>query len=170
LKQGLAVADRYLIALGSNQRHSRHGAPEQVLRAAFAELERAGLRLLAVAPVMRSDPLGPSNRRYANSAVLAETRLDPEELLDLLKGIEHQFGRRTGGQRWISRVLDLDLILWSGGAWASPSLTIPHAEFRDRAFVLTPAKAIAPAWRDPISRLSLRQLHSRLTRPRPIPR
>jgi 2-amino-4-hydroxy-6-hydroxymethyldihydropteridine diphosphokinase len=59
-------------------------------------------------------------------------------------------------------VLDLDIVLWSGGAWASPGLTIPHPRFRTRQFVLGPAASIAPTWRDPLSGLTLRQLAYRL--------
>ena len=164
------VQQRYLIALGSNQRHHRHGRPAQVLGAALAALKRAGLNLLAVAPVISSAPLGPSRRRYANGAALIKTRLDPEELLDLLKAVEAGFGRRHTGQRWTARVLDLDIVLWSGGAWSSPGLIIPHREFRGRGFVLQPATAIVPRWSDPVTGLSLRQLYARLTRPRAIPR
>lgn len=164
------MRQRYLIALGSNVRHVRHGPPERVLGAALTALEREGLKILVSAPVIRSAPLGPSRRRYANGAALIEAKKGPGELLDLLKAIERRFGRTRGGQRWASRVLDLDIVLWSGGAWSSPGLTVPHPAFRQRTFVLAPALAIAPDWRDPLTALSLRQLHARLTRPRPLPR
>ena len=164
------MTQRYLIALGSNRRHQRFGSPERVLAAALLAIDRNGLTLERAGPVVRSAPLGPSRRRYANSAALVKTRLDPLDLLERLKTIEAQFGRRTGGARWTARVLDLDIVLWSGGAWCSPSLTIPHAHFRRRSFVLTPLLPIAGSWRDPLSGLSLRQLHARLTRPRPAPR
>jgi 2-amino-4-hydroxy-6-hydroxymethyldihydropteridine diphosphokinase len=124
----------------------------------------------AAAPIMASAPVGPSLRRYANSAALITTDLAPDELLDALKDIERRFGRRPRGQRWSARVLDLDLVLWSGGAWSSPGLTVPHVAFRERDFVLAPALALVPDWRDPLSNLSLRHLKARLTRPRPMPR
>lgn len=164
------MAQRYLIALGSNKRHHRHGAPERVLGAALTALAGEGVRIESSSPVLQSAPLGPSKRRYANSATVIETQLEPEELLALLQRIERDFGRRSGGQRWSSRVLDLDIVLWSGGAWSSPNLTVPHASFRSRDFVLSPARQIAPGWRDPITRLSAKHLHARLTRPRRLPR
>ncbi|MDE2435124.1 MAG: 2-amino-4-hydroxy-6-hydroxymethyldihydropteridine diphosphokinase [Sphingomonadales bacterium] len=160
----------YVIALGSNVRHHGHGSPEGVLAAALLALDANGIRLVSASRLMRSAPLGPSRRRYANGAALIETRLDPPELLDALKAIERRFGRTRGGQRWGSRVLDLDVVLWSGGPWASAGLIVPHPAFRDRTFVLAPALSIAPRWRDPLTGLTLRQLHSRLTRPRPLPR
>ncbi len=168
------MRQRYLIALGSNQRHHRHGKPDRVLGAALVALGAAGITVERAAPILASAPLGPSLRRYANGAAVVTTTLEPEPLLNVLKQIEAAFGRRSGGQRWTSRVLDLDIVLWSGGAWGSTTLIVPHPAFRTRDFVLRPARAIAPDWRDPISHLSVRQLHAkltkRLTRPRPLPR
>jgi 2-amino-4-hydroxy-6-hydroxymethyldihydropteridine diphosphokinase len=165
------LKQRYLIALGSNQRHARHGLPRQVLRAALQALVSAiDCKIEAASPIITSAPLGPSGRHYANAVVMAYSHYDPDALLIQLKRIEASFGRKRGGQRWRARVLDLDIILWESGTWASPGLTVPHAEFRLRPFVLTPAAAIAPRWRDPISGLSLAQLHARLTQPRPLPK
>lgn len=154
------MTQRYLIALGSNVRHHRHGLPPAVLRAALAELAAGGIAVERASHVVSTAPLGPSPRRYANAAALVATDLDPAALLRRLKAIERRFGRR-GGRRWASRVLDLDIVLWSGGAWSSPDLTVPHIAFRERGFVLDPAAAIAPAWRDPVSGLTLRQLAAR---------
>ena len=159
------MSQRYLIALGSNLRHHRHGPPEQVLRAALAELGRRGITVKAAGPVLRSAPIGPSLRRYANSAAVVKWKHSPGKLLHELKAVERFFGRRTGGQRWTSRVLDLDIVLWSGGAWSSPGLIIPHLLFRERDFVLKPSTAVAAQWRDPVTGLTLRQLAARLARP-----
>ncbi|WP_374414410.1 2-amino-4-hydroxy-6-hydroxymethyldihydropteridine diphosphokinase [Novosphingobium colocasiae] len=161
---------RYLVALGSNQRHPRHGSPRQVLKAALAALDRGHMTLKAASPIIESAPLGPSRRRYANAVALVRTRRDPVEMLDRLQHIERKFGRRRQGQPWQARVLDLDVVLWDGGAWAGDGLIVPHPRFRERAFVLTPAARIAGHWRDPITGLSLCHLAARLTKPRPAPR
>jgi 2-amino-4-hydroxy-6-hydroxymethyldihydropteridine diphosphokinase len=94
---------------------------------------------------------------------LVETDEDPPALLARLKAIETAFGRRRG-QRWTDRVIDLDIVLWSGGVWASDGLTVPHPEFRRRAFVLAPLAAIVPDWRDPMTGRTVRQLAARLRR------
>ena len=111
-------------------------------------------------------PLGPGKRRYANAVALIETDLDPPALLAHLKAIEHAHGRRPG-RRWGDRPLDLDIIGWSGGIWASRTLSIPHPAFRQRRFVLAPLVEIAPGWRDPVTNLTARQLLARLDRRRP---
>ena len=160
----------YLIALGSNMRVPGVGLPRKVLEHAIAALDDAGLDVRAVSPVIDSAPVGPSQRRYANAATVIETRHLPDDLLRLLQGLEHDFGRDRRGQRWRPRPLDIDIILWSGGIWASDALQIPHPRFRERAFVLGPASSIAPIWRDPLSGNSVTQLQRRLTRGRPLPR
>ena len=164
----MPLTHRYLIGLGSNIPHPVHGKPAQVVRAAFGELGKLGA-VEAVSPVIGSAPLGPSRRRYANAAAMIESSESPPALLSRLKKIERAFGVRRGG-RWQARVLDLDIIMWSGGIWASSTLAIPHPHFRDRTFVLGPATKIAPLWQDPISSLSLRQLNARSTKPRPTTR
>lgn len=140
-----------------------------MLAAALAALEGHGVFVERASPIIASAPLGPSLRIYANAAAVVRTTLSPAELLVRLKHIECTFGRRRGGRRWATRVLDLDIVLWGGGAYESPGLTIPHAAFRQRHFVLTPANRIAPDWRDPRTGLTLRQLSARLTRRKTLP-
>ncbi|WP_404482037.1 2-amino-4-hydroxy-6-hydroxymethyldihydropteridine diphosphokinase [Novosphingobium sp. BL-52-GroH] len=167
-------AHRYLVALGSNVRHPRHGSPRRVLAAALEALDHGKLHLLAASRVIETAPLGPSRRRYANAVALVRSKRDPDELLHKLHKIEHRFGRRRRGGAWGARVLDLDIVLWSGGAYAgaqaSGSLVIPHPAFRERRFVLDPAATVAGRWRDPLTGLSIHHLRARLTKPRAAPR
>lgn len=158
----------YLIATGSNRRHHRHGGPAGVLAAAEAALLAEGIEIVARAPVFATAALGPAGRSFANGALLVETMLEPDELLDLLKAIERNFGRRPG-RRWGPRVLDLDIILWSEGSFAEDGICVPHPGFRERGFVLDPLCRIAPDWIDPLSGRSVRQLRARLDRRRRAP-
>ena len=153
----------YLIGLGSN-RPGRHGPPRAEVAAAMA-----ALRPVAASRIHDTPPLGPSIRRFANAVVRIESAESPPELLARLKRVERAFGRRRG-RRWDARVLDLDLLLWSQGAWSDRRLTIPHPLFRERAFVLEPLVEIAPGWRDPITGLSVRALRARLRASRPVDR
>uniref|UniRef100_UPI0035C9E438 2-amino-4-hydroxy-6- hydroxymethyldihydropteridine diphosphokinase n=1 Tax=uncultured Sphingomonas sp. TaxID=158754 RepID=UPI0035C9E438 len=148
----------YAIAIGSNRR-GRHGDPAAEVRAAIGLLGGVTAR----SRVLASAPLGPSIRRFANAVVLIQSAELPSVLLARLKRIEHDFGRRRGA-RWGARVIDLDIILWSGGVWHEKGLVVPHSAFRGREFVLGPLRAIAPDWRDPLTGLSVRQLHARLAK------
>jgi 2-amino-4-hydroxy-6-hydroxymethyldihydropteridine diphosphokinase len=153
----------YAIGLGSNRRHGRHGRPADVLAAAMDRLKP-----VAASSIVQTAPLGPSSRRFANAAILIETPLAPPAMLAELKRIERDFGRRRG-RRWGERVLDLDILLWSGGRWSSPGLVIPHRQLLKRRFALDPLAAIAPSWRIP-GHGSVRQHAARLTQPRPVHR
>jgi 2-amino-4-hydroxy-6-hydroxymethyldihydropteridine diphosphokinase len=152
------VTSSYVIALGSNRR-GRHGGPADEVRAALSAIGG----VVAVSPFVATAPLGPSLRRFVNAAAVIDSDEQPLALLDRLKAMETDFGRRRG-QRWGERVIDLDVILWSGGVWADDRLTIPHPEFRQRRFVLDPLIRIVPHWRDPLTGLTVRQIAARLTR------
>lgn len=152
------VPSTYVVAVGSN-RPGRHGDPRAEVAAALDRLD--GL----ASPILSSAPLGPSSRTFANAVALVRSDRAPPEMLAHLKSLEREFGRRPG-RRWGARVIDLDIVLWSGGAWSSPGLTIPHVAYRERAFVLAPLAAVAPDWRDPLTARSVRHLLALLQRRR----
>ncbi len=149
----------YAIAIGSNRRHHRHGRPTGVVAAAVAELD-AAFGLFDASPIMINPAIGGAGREFANAVALVESALQPLAMLAAVKEIERAFGRRPG-KRWASRVLDLDLIAWSEGRFASRTLTIPHPRLASRDFVLGPLSAIAPDW-PMIGTLTPRHLAARL--------
>ena len=154
----------YAIAIGSNRRHVRHGPPSGVVAGAIAELD-AAFDLFAASPIILNPAIGGAGREFANAVALVETALEPEPMLAAMKGIERAFGRRLG-RRWGARVLDLDLVAWSGGKYASRRLVIPHPRLASRDFVVGPLAAIAPEWRI-IGGLTSRHLAARLGKRRP---
>ena len=135
----------YAVALGSNRRHVRHGRPAGVVAAAIARLD-AEFELFDASPIILNKAIGGAGRDFANAVAVVESSLDPQAMLASLKSIERDFGRRRG-RRWGERVLDLDLVTWSGGRVRSRGLTIPHSLLTEREFVLGPLAAIAPHWR-----------------------
>jgi 2-amino-4-hydroxy-6-hydroxymethyldihydropteridine diphosphokinase len=153
----------FAIALGSNRR-SRHGSPVETVRAAADVLKPLAMSRVRLTPAM-----GPAGRGFANAVLLLETAVEPPELLAELKTLERGFGRR-GARRWGPRVLDLDIILWSEGAWGDASLTVPHPQFRTRSFVLEPLAELVSCWRDPVTGLTVRQLLARARAPSPVDR
>lgn len=157
----------YAVALGSNRRFSRGLGPRALVRAGARALDAAPLRLLGFSGVIDTAPMGPARRRYANAAAIVATALPPPALIRHLHALEDRFGRRRA-RRWGDRTLDLDIILWSGGAHRSAGLVIPHPGFRLRAFVLAPLAALTPRWRDPLTGRTVRQLLARLNRPKPV--
>jgi 2-amino-4-hydroxy-6-hydroxymethyldihydropteridine diphosphokinase len=158
------VPHLYAIGIGSNRPHGQHGRPAGVVEAAIVRLDR-DFGLFDASPILLNPAVGGAGRDFANAVALVESALDPPDMLRQLKSIERDFGRRRG-KRWGGRVLDLDIVAWSGGRWRSRGLTVPHAAAQSRGFVLAPLAAIAPGWRLCRGR-TVRQLAARLARRRP---
>lgn len=159
-----AATHLYAVAIGSNRPHGRFGRPAGVVEAAIARLDRDFV-LFEASPIVLNPAHGNAGRDFANAVALIETDLDPPQLLSRLKQVERDFGRRRG-KRWGARVLDLDLILWSGGRFRSRKLAVPHPQAEERAFVLQPLAAIAPSWRIR-GPLTAQHIAHRLARRRP---
>ncbi|MFC7536918.1 2-amino-4-hydroxy-6-hydroxymethyldihydropteridine diphosphokinase [Sphingomonas sp. GCM10030256] len=151
----------YAIALGSNRLHGRHGRPPQVIAAAIVTLD-SEFDLFDASSILINPAHGGAGREFANAVVLVSSNLAPQAMLGRLKAIEQRFGRRPG-RRWGARVLDLDIVAWSGPPVRSRCLTIPHPRTAERAFVLQPLLAIAPRWRI-AGPLTARHLAQRLAR------
>lgn len=150
----------YAIAIGSNRPHGRFGRPAAVVEAAIDRLDHQ-FGLFDASPILLNPAKGGAGRDFANAAVLVESDLAPPAQLAALKQIEREFGRRSG-RRWGPRVLDLDILLWTGGRWHSRQLEVPHAELAKRDFALQPLAAIAPTWK--VGPLTVRHLAHRLAR------
>jgi len=155
----------YAIALGSNRPHGRHGRPAGVVGAAIARLDQ-DFGLFDASPIVLNPAHGGAGRDFANAVTLVQSAFDPDDMLTALKAIERDFGRRPG-RRWGARVLDLDILAWSGGRVRSHHLTIPHPRLASRAFAIGPLAAIAPEWRL-IGSLTARHLAIRLARRRAL--
>jgi 2-amino-4-hydroxy-6-hydroxymethyldihydropteridine diphosphokinase len=153
----------YAIGIGSNRPHGRHGRPAGVVETAIARLDEE-FGLFDASPIVLNPAHGPAGRDFANAVALVESDLDPTAMLARLKHIETEFGRRRS-RRWGPRVLDLDILLWSGGRLRSRRLAIPHPQLARRSFALQPLAAIAPSWR--VGALNVQHLAHRLARRSP---
>ncbi|KIC40016.1 2-amino-4-hydroxy-6-hydroxymethyldihydropteridine pyrophosphokinase [Ruegeria sp. ANG-R] len=158
-----------VIALGANLSLRGHG-PKVTLEQSLAAMAGAGLVIRATSRFFATPcfPAG-AGPDYVNAAVLIETDLTPQGVLDLLHRIEHDF-ERAREQRWGMRTLDLDLVCWDDlvlpddaeyQRWltlapedqarcAPEHLILPHPRLQDRAFVLVPMADVAPDWRHPV--------------------
>lgn len=132
---------RAYIALGSNL-----ASPLDQVNAALTALgEIPQSHIAAVSSLYRTPPLGPPDQPdYLNAAVALDTALTPEALLDCTQRIELQQGRVRKAERWGPRTLDLDIMLFGSLTLATPRLTIPHYDMKNRGFMLWPLFEIAP--------------------------
>lgn len=81
---------------------------------------------------------------YINAVACLSTSLQPIELLLELHAIEHAFYRQRSDElKWAPRTMDLDIILFGSIQQKDSHLTIPHAELKNRLFVLQPLQEIA---------------------------
>ncbi len=126
------------VALGSNL-----GNPENhIMDGLKALADHSDIYSLSTSLFYQSKPYGPQNQPdYINAAVVFETALMPEILLDELQKIENKNGRiRKGVERWGARTLDLDLLFYGDETISTKRLTVPHPRICERAFVLYPLR------------------------------
>jgi 2-amino-4-hydroxy-6-hydroxymethyldihydropteridine diphosphokinase len=93
-----------------------------------------------------TDPVGLSDEgaRFLNAAVALETDLPPVDLMKMIRDIEHRLGKSPSHRSDMSRVIDLDLLLYGDLHISEDGLEIPHPRMHTRAFVLVPLAEIAP--------------------------
>jgi len=132
------------------------------LASAVALLSREpGFTLRKVSLAYESEPVGPPQPRYLNAVVRIGTLLSPRATLQRLQAIEEQMGR-VRRERWGSREIDLDLLLYGDRLVEETGLRIPHPLLEGRAFALVPLAEIAPGSVHPVSGLTVRELRDRL--------
>ena len=95
----------YLIGLGSNIN------PEENIRLAISHLGNF-LTIRRQATVLRTEPVGyTAQPEFLNTAVLAESELDPAELKVQLQQIERDLGRQPSANKNGPRPIDLDILV-----------------------------------------------------------
>lgn len=132
------------VGLGSNL-----GDSAALLKAAGAALSALpGISLVALSPLYRSQPQDFADQPFFLNGVAhldCPLNLEPEELLDMLLGIEAGLGRdRSRELPKGPRPLDLDLLLFGNRVMTGGRLVLPHPRMLERAFVLLPLADLAP--------------------------
>ena len=127
-----------VIALGSNL-----GNRELNIDSAIAELVKI-VEITHLSTNHETDSVGgPEQPKYLNAIAIAETELEPEELLIAMLEIENKLGRKRE-VHWGPRTLDLDLIVFGDKVINSEILVLPHPRAHERRFVLEPWLEIEP--------------------------
>jgi 2-amino-4-hydroxy-6-hydroxymethyldihydropteridine diphosphokinase len=142
------------LSLGSNL-----GVRRENLEAALAALgQLPETSLTRRSRIYETEPYGVTEQPdFLNMAVEIETGLQPLELLEAIKRIEHRLGRQHT-EHWGPRNIDIDIVLWGDWVLETDRLTVPHPDYRRRAFVLIPLAEIVPEAVDPITGMTVAQL------------
>jgi len=129
------------LGLGSNLGHS-----EEILSDVLNLFQcGAQFELQTCSSFYRSKPLEEMQQPdYINAVARLHTELTGRELLGHLQQIETRFGRTRTDERWTSRTLDLDILLYGDQQIIMSDLIVPHPGLLQRDFVLYPLYEIAP--------------------------
>jgi 2-amino-4-hydroxy-6-hydroxymethyldihydropteridine diphosphokinase len=125
-----------LLGLGSNL-----GDRRAQLQGAVDALPAAGVEVLASSSVYDTDPVGEllDQPSFLNACLRVRTALEPLELLDAVKGLEHELGRVAGGPRHGPRAIDIDILMLGDVGLRHERVSLPHEQVPSRRFVLIPA-------------------------------
>jgi 2-amino-4-hydroxy-6-hydroxymethyldihydropteridine diphosphokinase len=105
----------------------------------LARMPRA--TILGISAAFDSDPVGYTEQpNFLNLCLSISCELEPVAILKTTLEIERQLGRVRSSIRNGPRTVDIDLLFWDGGAWASPDLTLPHPRWKERGFVVLPLR------------------------------
>ena len=142
-----------IIAIGSNM-----GDREQYINKALEQIEAKAGHILAVSDTIETKAYGVTDQAdFLNLAIQIDTPLSPRQLLEVLHEIEADLDR-VRLIHWGPRTIDLDIIFYEDQIIDEDDLHIPHADFRNRTFVLGPICQIAPDLIDPRSGKTVSQL------------
>ncbi|MCX7084909.1 MAG: 2-amino-4-hydroxy-6-hydroxymethyldihydropteridine diphosphokinase [Methylococcales bacterium] len=109
---------------------------------------------LIVSSIYESEAVGFEGDSFYNLIVEFNSSLEVKEAAKSLRQIELDNGRSRNSQKFSSRTLDLDLILYDDLIINDGRLQIPRDEIERYAFVLEPLAEIAPELKHPISRIN----------------
>jgi 2-amino-4-hydroxy-6-hydroxymethyldihydropteridine diphosphokinase len=128
------------------------------LRAACDGIAKLGT-IRARSRVFETEPVGgPPQPLFLNAAIALETPLAPDALMRELLVIEQTMGRVRTSAKDGPRTIDLDLLWIEGVTLASELVTVPHPRLKERAFALAPLLDVAPAAREPATRMAYAEI------------
>jgi 2-amino-4-hydroxy-6-hydroxymethyldihydropteridine diphosphokinase len=132
-----------IVALGSNLGDSR-----RIILDAMTRLQNFSGQPILRSSLWQTTPVNcpPGSPLFVNAVVgfAPQKNETPESLLQKLRALEQEFGRRPKKVLNEPRPLDLDLIAFGTETRNSPGLVLPHPRAHLRRFVLQPLSEIAP--------------------------
>lgn len=98
---------------------------------------------LSVSSVYESEAVGFSGAPFLNLVVAVTTELSVAEIMEELRSIENDCGRRRDVPRFSDRTLDIDLLLYGDTVGEVDGVTLPREDITRYGFVLRPLAEVA---------------------------
>ena len=124
--------------------------PEENLRLGIGEL-RKRYGELTISAVYQSAAVGFEGPDFLNLVVGCATEQSPGEVNGEIEIIHRMAGRERGEEKFSSRPLDIDLLLYDDQVIEAPPLRIPRSDILEYAFVLRPLVELAPGLVHPVT-------------------
>jgi len=141
------------------------GNREQNLATATGSIATAVGPVVATSSIYETEAWGMKDQpAFLNQVIVAETKLDPAQLLHAILAIEEQMGRKRM-EKFGPRIIDIDILFYDQQVLQQPLLTIPHPQLHLRRFTLEPMNEIAPNFIHPVLRKSISELLQQLNDP-----
>lgn len=141
------MAEVYL-GLGSNV------SPEDNLKLGLGELRRR-YGPLDVSTTYRNVAFGFAGEDFLNLVVGMKTNDSPQSICDEIELIHNVAGRTREGNKWESRPLDIDLLLYNDLICEQRPVRVPRDDVLKYSFVLRPLAELVPEMVHPITRRTL---------------
>ena len=113
------------LLLGSNL-----GDPKKNIELALRKIEMSTIEVLRKSEMLITDPVEfVSNNIFCNIAILIKTQFSPVNLLNLIKTIENDMGRKEDSgltKAYTDRVIDIDIVQYGDIIFDCKHLQIPH--------------------------------------------
>ncbi len=131
--------------------------PRKNISAGLASLERLFSKV-EISPTYLAPPFGFVGDDFYNLVVSAETDLFIEDVVKELRQIEFDHGRPEKAEKFSSRSLDIDLLLYGNYVGKVGGYKIPRSDIDKFDFVLRPLQDIAADELHPVSGKSYAEL------------
>jgi 2-amino-4-hydroxy-6-hydroxymethyldihydropteridine diphosphokinase len=146
LNNNISIMKKVFLGLGSNL-----GDRAGNLTDARIRIESTLGSVISVSSIYETKPWGfKSDTEFLNMVICIETDLAPSGLLGRILMIESQLGRIRCEDKYSSRKIDIDILLYDNEIVNEVALKIPHPHMHERRFVLTPLAEIAPGLIHPV--------------------
>lgn len=104
---------------------------------------------LQLSSVYESEAVGFEGDAFYNLVAAFDTKDSIDQVITTLTEIEETHGRARGSERFSSRTLDLDLLLYGDLVASGEGYHVPRDEIPRYAFVLWPLSELEPAMKHP---------------------